>query len=57
MLPLMAGLFIVIYGGGLGISFIFLAKTDLEGWGAVIVGLVVVVAVPTIGALLAMSRR
>lgn len=57
ILPLAAVLFIVLWGGGLGIGFILLGKTGLEQWGAVIVGVGLVVAVPAVGALLTMSRR
>ena len=57
ILPLMAGLFIVIWGGGLGVSFIFLNKTALGEWAVIILGLVVLVGVPTVAALLTMPKR
>jgi hypothetical protein len=56
-LPLFAVLFVVLWGGGLGASFIFLNKTGVKEWGAVGLGLAVVVGIPAIGALLTMPRR
>ena len=57
VLPLAAILFIVIWAGGLGVSFIFLEKTRLGEWGVIILGLAVVVGVPAIASLVALSRR
>ena len=57
ILPLAAILFVVIFGGGLGVSYIFLAKTGLEQWGAVIIGLLLVLGVPTVGAFLTAPRH
>ena len=57
ILPLAAILFIVIWGGGLGVSFILLAKTGLGDWGSVIVGMALVVGVPTVAAILTTPRR
>ena len=50
ILPLFAIIFIVIWGGGLGVAFILLDKTALEEWGAIIVGMALVVGVPTVAA-------
>ena len=57
ILPLLAGLFIVIWGGGLGVGFILLNETRLEELGAIIVGMVLVIGVPIVGGLLTMPRR
>ncbi len=57
MLPLMAVLFIVVWGGGLGVSFIVLNKTALEEKAVIILGMALVVGVPAIAALLAMPRQ
>ena len=56
-LPLVAIFFIVIWGGGLGVAFILLDKTALEEWGAIIVGMALVVGVPTVAAFLTTPRR
>ena len=57
LLPLLAMTFIVVWGGGLGVIFIFVGKTALGEWGSVIIGMAVVVGVPAIGALLTMPKR
>ncbi len=57
VLPLAAVLFIVLWGGGLGVGFILLSMTAVEEWGAVIIGMGLVVGVPLAGALLTMPRR
>ncbi len=57
LLPLAAIAFIVFWGGGLGVTFILLAKTDLESWGAVIIGVALVVGIPLLGGLFTMPRR
>ena len=58
LLPLAAIMFVVIWGGGLGAIFIVLArKTALEQWGAVIIGLALVVGVPFIASLLTLPKR
>ena len=57
ILPLAAVLFVILWGGGLGVGFILLAKTGIEQWGAVIVGVGLVVGVPAVAALLTMPRR
>ena len=57
ILPLFAIIFIVIWGGGLGVAFILLDKTALEEWGAIIVGMALVVGVPTVAAFLTTPRR
>ena len=57
MLPLAATIFIVIWGGGLGASFIFLGKTGIGEWGSIILGLVILLGVPAAAALITMPRR
>ena len=56
LLPIMAAIFIVIWGGALGVIFIVLYKTTLHEWGAVIVGMGLVVGIPAVAALLAKDR-
>ena len=58
LLPLAAIMFVVVWGGGLGAIFIVLAKkTALEQWGAVIIGIALVVVVPIIASLLTLPKR
>ena len=63
ILPVAAILFVVVIGGGLGAIFIALASTGIEmgelhkSWGAIFIGLALVILVPTIAALLARPRR
>ena len=57
LLPIAALLFIVIIGGGLGATFIFLNKTGLEEKGAIVIGLVLVVGVPAVASLLSLPKR
>ena len=58
LLPLAAIMFVVVWGGGLGAIFIVLAKkTSLEQWGAVIVGIALVVLVPFVASLLTLPKR
>ena len=56
-LPIVALIFVVIIGGGLGVSFIALNKTGLEEMGAIIIGLVLIVGVPAVAALLSFQKR
>ena len=57
ILPLAAIIFVVIWGGGVGVSFIFLGKTGMEELGAIVGGMILVVGVPAVAALLTMPRR
>ena len=57
LLPLAAALFIVVWAGGLGVIFMVLNDTALEEWGAVIIGMALVVGVPSVAALLTMVKR
>ena len=57
ILPMAAILFVVLWGGGLGASFILIGKTDIGKWGAVIIGMALVVGVPTLAALLTTPKR
>ncbi|MCE2464070.1 MAG: hypothetical protein J4F46_09240 [Dehalococcoidia bacterium] len=58
ILPLAAIMFVVIWGGGLGVIFIVLdKKTSLDQWGAVIIGMALVVMVPLIASLIALPKR
>ena len=57
ILPLVAILFIVLLGGGLGVSFILLNRTGLEEWGSIIIGVALVLGVPAVAALLTLPKR
>ena len=48
-LPLASMIFLVVWGGGLGVIFILLYGTGLKQWGSVILGSALVVLVPLIG--------
>jgi hypothetical protein len=50
--PLLAVLLIAIYAGGLGVIFMVLEATPLHTWGPVILGVALVVGVPSVAALL-----
>lgn len=52
LFPLLAVLTIVVYAGGLGVIFMVLNSTGAEEWGVIILGLALVVGVPTAAALL-----
>ena len=45
-LPLVSMIFLVVWGGGLGVIFILLYQTGLKQWGSVILGSALVVLVP-----------
>ena len=57
ILPLVAILFVVVWGGGLGASFIFLNKTAIGELGAIIIGLALVLGIPAVASLLTLPRR
>ena len=57
ILPLAAVLFIVLWAGGIGVLFILLNSTGAGEWGAVGIGVALVIGVPTVGALLTRPRR
>lgn len=48
-LPLASMIFLVVWGGGLGVTFILLYETGLKQWGSVILGSALVVLVPILG--------
>ena len=52
LFPLLAVLVIVVFAGGLGVIFMVLESTALEAWGVVILGLALVIGIPTIAALM-----
>ena len=56
LLPIIAVLFVVVWAGGLGVIFILLNETGAGEWGAIVIGLGVVVGVPAIAGFLTMSR-
>ena len=51
LFPLLAGLTIVAFGGGLGVIFILLNEMVVEEWAVVALGVALVVGVPTVAAL------
>ena len=51
LFPLLAVLVIVVFAGGLGVTFIVLDSTELEQWAVVILGMALVVGVPSAAAL------
>lgn len=57
MLPLLAALIIIVWGGGVGVVFIVLNETGAGVWGAIIIGMALVLGIPSVAALLAVSRR
>ena len=52
LFPLLAVLLIATYAGGLGVIFMVLESTALEQWAVVLLGMVLVIGVPTTAALL-----
>ena len=51
LFPLLAVLVIAAYAGGLGVLFIVLESTALGVWLVVIVGMALVIVVPTVAAI------
>ena len=56
LLPFLSVLAVAVWGGGLGTIFIVLNETGLGQWGAIWIGLGLVVGVPSIAGFLAMPR-
>ena len=54
--PLLAFQFILILGGGLGLSFIFLGETAMGEAGAIVIGVLLVVGVPITALSLSISK-
>ena len=52
LFPLLAVLVIVIFGGGLGVTFMVLESTGVGEWGVIGLGLALVIGVPAAAALL-----
>ena len=52
LFPLLAIMTIVIFGGGLGIIFIFLNDVVMKEWSVVILGMALVIGVPAVAAFL-----
>lgn len=51
LFPLLAVLVIAVYAGGLGVLFMVLESTPMGTWLVVIVGLSLVILVPTVAAI------
>ena len=52
LFPVLAILTVVIFAGGLGVIFMLVESTALGAWGVVLLGMALVVGVPTATALL-----
>jgi len=52
LFPFLAVLTIAVYAGGLGVIFMVLYETALKQWAVVILGMLLVVGVPSLAALL-----
>jgi hypothetical protein len=50
--PLLAVVVVATYAGGLGVVFMVLNSTELEKWGVVVLGMVILVGVPAAAAIL-----
>ena len=51
LFPFLAVITIAVFAGGLGVIFMVLETTALEQWAVMILGVALVVAVPTVAAL------
>ena len=51
LFPLLAVAIIIAFAGGLGVVFILVHETSLHEWGVIIIGVALVVLVPTFAAL------
>ena len=52
LFPFLAVLTIILYAGGLGVIFIVVNETAVGEWGVIVIGMALVVGVPTVAALL-----
>ncbi len=52
LFPVLAVLAVAVYAGGLGVLFMVVDARLLEEWSVVIIGLAIVIGVPTVAALL-----
>ena len=52
LFPFLAVLTVILYAGGLGVIFIVVNETAVGEWGVIVIGLALVVGVPTVAALL-----
>ena len=51
LLPFLAVATVVAYAGGLGVLFIVVHESSLGEWGVIVIGVILVVAVPSIAAI------
>ena len=51
LFPLLAMIIIAIYAGGLGVIFMLVNETELEEWGVIVLGMVILIGVPTAAAI------
>ena len=52
LFPFLAVLTVILYAGGLGVIFIVVNETAVGEWGVIVIGMALVVGVPTVAALL-----
>ena len=51
LFPLLAVIVISAYAGGLGVIFILIHETGLKQWGVVLLGMVILIGVPSTAAI------
>ena len=51
LFPLLAVIVIATYAGGLGVIFMLINETELERWGVIILGMAILIGVPTTAAI------
>jgi len=56
LLPILSALFVVVWGGGLGVVFMLLFDTSMHEWAVIIVGLMFVVGIPSVAAIFSRSK-
>ncbi len=56
LLPILAALFVAVWGGGLGVMFMLLFDTSMHEWAVIVVGLFLVVGIPSAAAIFSRSK-
>jgi hypothetical protein len=51
LFPLLAMITVAVYAGGLGVIFMIVNETSLHEWGVIIIGVALVIGVPTAAAI------
>jgi hypothetical protein len=57
LFPMLAVITIVAYAGGLGVIFMLVNETALKEWGVMIIGVSLVVGIPTVAAIAQMATE